>query len=323
MRNAAHLVLSLGLFWFATPGICTAQDLCSLPAQAQGFAPPEDVDAYTVLDTIGKIVPFQTRTVSLWPSSSSLVRQRGGAAAQICNGTQRWIFYDPAYIDAIKRREGKSDLPRYFVLAHEAAHHVNGDTLNEGNWNKDQELAADYSAAVWLTRLGVSREELLGAFDALQLPVQSVNGYPTRAERRAKVIEGSESISPGEVKPSSSSANETTDSSANDSGTCSIAASLPPGVPPQRMMVRMDGHSIGLLSLHHAGSSDSKDFDCTSGYHVFELTDQIDNGPTGICSVGMNVVPGTVYDPIILPSDDKKQAQKGVLKCTMKPVGTH
>jgi hypothetical protein len=73
------------------------------------------------------------------------------------------------------------------------AHHVNGDTLLGNQWSKDQELAADFSAAVWLTRFGVTKQEMLEVFDSLQLPKGSVAGYPTRAERRAKVIEGCDS----------------------------------------------------------------------------------------------------------------------------------
>jgi Protein of unknown function (DUF1566) len=173
--------------------ICVAQSLCDLPTKARGFMPPSSADAYTVLDAIGKVVPFQTRTIRVFPSSNYLVTRRG-AAAQLCGtaSTERWIFYDPTYIEAIKPTDGKSDLPRYFVLAHEAAHHINGDTLLGNDWNRDQELAADYSAAVWLTRLGVTLQQLLNTFDALGLTVESVNGYPTLAERRAKVIEGYE-----------------------------------------------------------------------------------------------------------------------------------
>src|SRR5690242_8580994 len=80
---------------------CFSQDLCSLSSKARGFAGPLNADAYTVLDTIGKVVPFNTRTIKLFPSSNALVKQKGGAAAQLCGdgGTERWIFFDPTYID--------------------------------------------------------------------------------------------------------------------------------------------------------------------------------------------------------------------------------
>lgn len=171
---------------------CFSQDdLCKLPMEGRGFAAPANASAYQVLDAIGEVVPFETRTIRLFPSSGALVKQRGGAAAQLCgHPTERWIFFDQVYIDSIKPKDGKNGFSRYFVLAHEAAHHINGDTLDGNRWTKDEELAADYSAAEWLTRLGVSRAELLRAFDDLGVSEKSVNGYPTREERRAKVIEG-------------------------------------------------------------------------------------------------------------------------------------
>lgn len=186
-----HIARLLILLLLIASGDCFSQDLCSLLEGGRGLAARPDASAFEVLDTIGKVVPFETHTIRLQASSSALVKQLGGAAAKLCgHPTERWIFFDQAYIDEIKPKDGKSDLPRYFVMAHEAAHHINGDTLQGNTWSKDQELAADYSAAVWLARLGVSKETLLQTFDALGFPVQSVNGYPTRDERRAKVIQG-------------------------------------------------------------------------------------------------------------------------------------
>jgi hypothetical protein len=189
MRTFIYCCALAMFFGSVDLGNCLAQDLCSLTTGARGFYASRNDDAFKVLDTIGKVIPFQTRTLMILQSSDRLVRERGGAAAEICNnGTQRWIFYDPQYIESIR---DSSDLARYFVLAHEIAHHINGDTLNEGNWNRDQELAADYAAAVWLSRLGVTQPELLKTFDSLQIPAESINGYPTRAERRARVVAGS------------------------------------------------------------------------------------------------------------------------------------
>ena len=172
-----------------------SQDLCDIQSKASGFSAPLSSDAYAVLDAIGKVVPFNTRTIRLFPSSDSLVKQRGGAAAQLCGqySNERWIFFDPTYIDGIK---GQSNLARYFVLAHEAAHHINGDTLVGTEWNRDQELRADFSAAVWLARLGVTKKQLLLTFDALKFPVESMNGYPTREERRQAILQAVDDASP-------------------------------------------------------------------------------------------------------------------------------
>jgi len=179
-RNAWRPLLWIGL---AIAPACCAENLCPLLAAAQGYALPAAPEAYTFLDSIGKLLGTPTR-LRLFPSSSPLVAKR--AAAQMCGAAanERWIFYDQSYLNALSANA------RNFVLAHEAAHHLSGDTLLADEWNKEQELAADYSAAVWLTRLGVGREALLQAFDTLGFAVESVGGYPTRAERRAKVIEG-------------------------------------------------------------------------------------------------------------------------------------
>ena len=164
---------------------CAAQDqLCDLIKKTQGFAPPAAPEAYTFLDRVGKVIGTPTE-VRLFPTSSTLVSKR--AAAQLCGSgqTERWVFYDGAYLHSL------SPNARNFALAHEAAHHLAGDSLisSFGSWTPEMELRADYSAAFWLTRLGVTRVQLLQAFDELAFPVGSVGGYPKRAERRANVLE--------------------------------------------------------------------------------------------------------------------------------------
>lgn len=167
---------------------CAAQDLCGLTRDGIGFRAPSTESAFAVLDRIAKVVPFESRTIRLLPSNNDAVARKGGAAAQLCNATERWIFYDPTYVDRIAPIDGQN-LARYFVLAHEVAHHVNGDTFYSEGWRKDQELAADCAASVWLGRLGARLEDVLRTFDSLGLPTAAVNGYPTASERRSKVID--------------------------------------------------------------------------------------------------------------------------------------
>ena len=263
-RGGRRLLL-LGL---AAGAGCLSQDLCSLSEQARGFAPPRDADAYTVLDTIGRVVPFQTRTIKLFPTSNALVKQRGGAAAQLCghNANERWIFFDPDYVEAIKPNGGKSDLPRFFVLAHEAAHHINGDTLIGNDWTKDQELAADYSAAVWLTRLGVTRDQLLQTFNALGFPSESVNGYPKRAERLSKVIQGYEEAHsaftpPGVAAPSPPS-----------SSTEEPPTKPPQDTRPEPSQAQQDQDYREQLERCYAVAQASCMSDCIDKYHNSDKT---------------------------------------------------
>ncbi|MFZ0771998.1 MAG: SUMF1/EgtB/PvdO family nonheme iron enzyme [Candidatus Sulfotelmatobacter sp.] len=178
------LLLCIGL---AIVSACAAQvDLCPLLSAYQGgggLPDPAAQEARIFLDSVDRVVGAPTG-ILLLPSSSALVRKR--AAAQVCGSarTERWVFYDEAYLSSL------SPNARHFVLAHEAAHHISNDSAHASSWSKEMELRADYSAAIWLTRLGVTRDQLLEAFEELAFPSESVGGYPTRSERRERVIEG-------------------------------------------------------------------------------------------------------------------------------------
>jgi hypothetical protein len=194
--------LSLGLL-AAGISVAQAKDPCTITKRNGSTA------AYDMLEKIAGVVPFDRQSYFLYESQDPLVR--GRAWSKLCEGTERWIVYDPAYIDSIRQKDGNSNLPFYFVLAHEAAHHVLDHTQGDwdlGYWGPQQELAADHAAAIWVTRaVRVSREDLLRAFDALGLPEQAdpKAGYPSRADRRAKVTQGYEeelarTRSPGEAQ---------------------------------------------------------------------------------------------------------------------------
>ena len=141
-------------------------------------------DIETLLGT-----PIRTH---FFPSSDARVKGQGGAAAQMCGpaGRDRWIFYDETYIASrMESGDKKNELVWRFVLAHEVAHHVAGDTTLEGP-NKEWELAADCAATNWLARMyHLKKAQLLEAFDALDFPKEHTEGYPTRGERREKVAQ--------------------------------------------------------------------------------------------------------------------------------------
>ena len=184
--RARELVFWIGLT--IAPG-CLAENLCLLLVEREGLAPRAAPEEFAFLASVDKLVGTPTN-IHLFPTSDSRVRKR--AAAQMCGFAdgERWVFYDESYLNSL--------LPngRKFLLAHEAAHHLSNDTvivssdpLPDSRRN-EMELKADRSAARWLTRLGVTRGQLLQAFEALGFDPESKDGYPTRAERRAIVIAG-------------------------------------------------------------------------------------------------------------------------------------
>src|ERR1022692_101382 len=174
-----QLLLGIGL---AIAPACTAQaDLC--PLLKQGYSLPAAREARSFLKSLETVLGTPTQ-IQFLPSADTRVSKR--AAAQMCGParTERWVFYDESYLLSL------SPSARNFVLGHETAHHLNGDSYENYFWTKEMELKADYSAAFWLTRLGVTRDQLLRAFEELAFPLGPVGGYPTRSERHAKVLEG-------------------------------------------------------------------------------------------------------------------------------------
>jgi len=312
------------LFWIGWIGLaiapaCVAEDLCPLLTEEQGFAPPAIPEAYAFLDSVGKLLGTPTG-IRLFPSSNALVNKR--AAAQMCGpgANQRWIFYDESYLNSLPPNG------RNFILAHEAAHHISGDTLLADTWTKELELAADYSAAVWLTRLGVTRDQLLQAFDALSFPVESQTGYPTRAERRAKVVQGN------------------ADSSNAISGTVPDVIIQPPPPQPQTfpvyIVVRHHWINNKKLGVVNSGTitiriDDALDYkfdvtenfqdqrvDLTAGQHEVEFAANVraENWNTGIhatgkCLQSLQISKSATFEPYIAFDE-----RGNILSCGMKPI---
>ena len=199
--------LSLILFLFVMTGrIAVAQSLCDIPKMGgRGLGPPITTDARAVLAIIAKAVPTDPGKFEPWPTSDRRVAQdKHGAAADTCTLPDRdvqYIFYDPAYMTKVTKDIGGSSWGVAFVLAHEAAHHVSFHTRRGNDWDKNQELDADYAAAVWLTRLGAGAADLRNAINALGLSDQVVAGYPTRCERLASVIRGYNDATKGSPEP--------------------------------------------------------------------------------------------------------------------------
>jgi len=201
-----------------------------------------------------------------------------------------------------------------------------GDTLLADTWTKELELAADYSAAVWLTRLGVTRDQLLQAFDALSFPVESQTGYPTRAERRAKVVQGN------------------ADSSNAISGTVPDVIIQPPPPQPQTfpvyIVVRHHWINNKKLGVVNSGTitiriDDALDYkfdvtenfqdqrvDLTAGQHEVEFAANVraENWNTGIhatgkCLQSLQISKSATFEPYIAFDE-----RGNILSCGMKPI---
>jgi hypothetical protein len=77
-------------------------------------------------------------------AAPNFVVRAGGVpnAAAVIQGTDRYIVYNPQFIQEIKDKT-KSNWSIYSILAHELGHHFNGHTLLPGGSRPDLELQAD------------------------------------------------------------------------------------------------------------------------------------------------------------------------------------
>jgi hypothetical protein len=171
---------------------CGAQDYCGLlnKPHAVGALPP-NVTADQILRKLSDIASFNSDTFHLHADSDDgdLVAQ--GTAAQTCFKNQRYIFYNPAFVDQIRTKAG-NDWAKLFVFAHEVAHHFNNDPLDpktDPAPNKNQELLADRSAAKWLAQDGATALDLVDAINAFVVNENRVRNYPSRCERVEGVVE--------------------------------------------------------------------------------------------------------------------------------------
>jgi hypothetical protein len=177
--------------WFLiAAGVCLGQgSFCGLADrdQAVSFLPSS---AQEIIADLADIASFDPRSFHLLGVRDAELKTRV-AAAQVCNVRERYIFYDPDSMEEIRTKGAGSYWPKYFVFAHEVAHHVNNDALEkrEGEGDGAPELKADRSAARWLTRRGATVQELVTAINTFVKNERDLPGYPSRCKRVAGVID--------------------------------------------------------------------------------------------------------------------------------------
>jgi hypothetical protein len=190
----------LALTLVAAP--CIAQNYCGLldMPSAVGALPPSHT-AKDILKVLSDTTGVDFENIQLRDTRDPNLRAQG-AAAELCRRNERWIFYDPDFVEQI-RGNGQSDWPKYFIFAHEVAHHLNFDPEDH---HLDQELKADKAAARWLTRIGASVQDLVDSINAFVVNENPEPNYPSRCERVRGVIrayneEAAEINSQGGSKP--------------------------------------------------------------------------------------------------------------------------
>lgn len=166
------------------------KDYCSLaiPDYSAGALPPKDAAADVIDDLLARGVQLtrQPDFRSIGVANDPVLAQRI-AVALICGGKDRYIFFDTGAVAEMNK--SGSEWAKYFVFAHEIAHHMHLDPLTV-NRDPQVELNADEDAAKWLTRMGASMEQIAKAIDAMKPSDQRENGYPAGCERIFAAIRG-------------------------------------------------------------------------------------------------------------------------------------
>jgi tetratricopeptide (TPR) repeat protein len=148
--------------------------------QANSFS--SDKEAETVLDLILSTVGAEKRFV-LKPCSNI-----SNAVAVQMSGI-RYIFYDPVFINNISKGEFWI---KFFVLAHEVGHHINGHVVDINSFGTKkislyerrlQELESDRFAGFILSKLGASLNETIAAVSQGSNSDDTYSTHPNRDKR--------------------------------------------------------------------------------------------------------------------------------------------
>jgi len=134
--------------------------------------------------------------IGLKPNFEIFAADVPNAQAQILNG-KRWILYSEVWVQNILVKAG-SYWPGVALMAHECAHHYNGDTLGGGD-RHEAELAADSFAGSIVARMGGRLEDALSLFK--QFPLSASDTHPGRMARLEAVAAGWRSFSKPDDTP--------------------------------------------------------------------------------------------------------------------------
>lgn len=135
------------------------------------------------LGAVGEIMA----EAALKPNFKVMAGEVANASAFVHDG-ERVIVYNKAWVADLSRSVA-SKWVLDAVLAHEIAHHLNGDTLpragsydaRDANKNHEQELAADFFAGFLLAKLGASEDEATQA--VRKYAGEESHSHPSKARR--------------------------------------------------------------------------------------------------------------------------------------------
>ena len=115
--------------------------------------------AQNSIDTLLQFIPVSKRNMTF---RSAAVEK----AIAVLHQKRRFVFFDALYMAKIRKSNSRWSV--YFVLAHELAHHLNADMLEEGTKRHQVELEADKFAGQVLGMMGAPQEEVIKIIETFE-----------------------------------------------------------------------------------------------------------------------------------------------------------
>lgn len=156
-------------------------------AAVQNWTPAQAPSVSSVASEAPRYVQEIMNTIGLKPNFEVQAARIDNAAAVVYGG-QRYILYNPTFIDNLVRQTGNK-WAAISVLAHEIGHHLDGHTVTSGGSQPQLELEADEFSGYVLRKMGASLADAQAAMKAIATEQASAT-HPGRSARLASIAAG-------------------------------------------------------------------------------------------------------------------------------------
>jgi hypothetical protein len=184
-RRLVSILFAIALVAFAQADLCELASAGS--SSPQGIRTTFGLRANSPADEVVRdVLRYSGLYLGGGPPDFILIdteRVKDNAMASVCPDGQRYIFYDPDFIQSLRTVGGK-DWPKYFVFAHEIGHHLRNHPLGGRGDRRRHELDADAFAAFVLARMGASLGDIIEGVDSVASEADTLT-HPGRCRRRA------------------------------------------------------------------------------------------------------------------------------------------
>ncbi|RYY87186.1 MAG: membrane-binding protein [Chitinophagaceae bacterium] len=151
------------------------------------WSPAEAPRTATASSQAPRYVQEIMSTMGLKPNFEVRAARIDNAAAVVYGG-QRYILYNPTFIDNLVQRTGNK-WAAVSVLAHEIGHHLDGHTVASAGSQPQLELEADEFSGYVLRKMGASLSDAQAAMKTIATEKGSAT-HPGRSARLASIAAG-------------------------------------------------------------------------------------------------------------------------------------